>query len=157
MSNHHYPVLRDFRRSYELRSISSYLDEIHKWAQKVKVPRVDWKCEAVDGTTRGGYRAVPIFPAYYRQPLPECTGLGRTQDEARRDAESLLRRANSDMSGSQIRWIFTPERGGHQALPIKYTTDILNLPEVVGYGSTKKAAMEESAYKLLEGNYCWVE
>ncbi|KAG9104692.1 hypothetical protein FRC06_000079 [Ceratobasidium sp. 370] len=154
----------EFARPYTLNpNFTSYLDEIHIWAQHVQVHPVDWDIQAVSNNPRDGFYAFPIFPDCRGSPYSECTGRGYTRDEAREDATQLLSQAHIDSNSPRVRWRFSESRtvrGGtvHYATPIvhRQNAEVQSDKNVVGYGSSHQRAKEDSARKLLELGYCMV-
>ncbi|KAG8691317.1 hypothetical protein FRC08_010202 [Ceratobasidium sp. 394] len=153
----------EFEYPYELNpDFTSYLDEIHIWAQHVQVHPVDWKIQAVSKNPRDGFYAFPIFPDYRGNPYSKCTGEGSSRDKAREHATQLLSRDRIDANSPLVRWRFsernTPRGIIHCATPIIYrqNTIMQNDKNVIGYGSSHQRAKEDSARKLLELGYCRV-
>ncbi|CEL58354.1 hypothetical protein RSOLAG1IB_03100 [Rhizoctonia solani AG-1 IB] len=148
-------VLRAFSRGYDARGTASYLDQIHCWAQRVRVPAVRWNIEK----TGDQYYAIPEFPDVNGREYSHCRGQGPTQDIARQTATQHLQYLISNAHTEQVRWRFGQmvSRAGpvHFATPVVYDPpSFLVRDEVIGQGSTHQAAREDSARKLLELGYC---
>ncbi|KAB5591487.1 hypothetical protein CTheo_5091 [Ceratobasidium theobromae] len=139
-----------------------YRDQLNIWSSRIGIRSIEFQTTAAEYRDENGQQvfwAIPIFPQVYADPLPlrGYSARGGSRLGAQEASMWALQQGGLDLDMSLVRWSFV-QIGGRgclfEATPCLYgNPTLLSDRRVIGRGSTKRGAEEESSRLLFATEY----